>query len=504
MISRLSITVLAVLLLLSSFSQAIDLTGHNDPGLDQTIFKIDSNSTKKDIFSFFETLKESFEIEAELISYKTRNGKLMVLGIAFQEESNRATNLLIKSEDEIDELCIVINNVTRIVSYAGSCEQEGQSLLRRDSDYEIKENKILTARTEKLVEYKKRIKAVFEKEDITVERDIKADSQKQAAENARKNSRRNLTKTEGAYSSVSQAVNREYNKRKDSLKKVREEKLGLDKLKNKEIALQTKRRKDSLKKARLIGRKARLAIKDSVKKPVYTMVTKEPLVNNSSIPQSNSGIVLKTPKAIITEDQQNTNDAIAAIKREQAINNVANNNRTGETLFFSGESFTYKVYGNRTFVYDSNNQTLLKINAPLSSNPAIGKTVLKGVTYDFEFDGIALVLKNKDGFLINKEGDLLNPIASFDNDKNSFKITKEYVITSQSTAIGIRTVIKEFEKLGFTFTILENVSNPSGRINYFAFKINEKTYSFKELKGIPVLLIQIDELNKKSRVQTAN
>ncbi|GAL00458.1 hypothetical protein JCM19314_2066 [Nonlabens ulvanivorans] len=246
MFSRLLMTVFTVVLFLSNYTQASSLSTIDIEGVNQTIFKLDSNSSKDDLFLFFDTLKESFEINAQLISYKARNGKVMVLGIAFQEKTQRSTKFIIKSNSEIDDLCIVINNVTNIVSYAGSCDEDGPSILHRDPVQEAKERKIYNARVEKLKQYKQRIKDIFVKEDITVEYDEIADDQKQAAQKARENSRRN--QSSGGYSTLSQAVNKDYNARKDSLRKVKEAKLELERLKAEEIALQTKHRKDSLKK----------------------------------------------------------------------------------------------------------------------------------------------------------------------------------------------------------------------------------------------------------------
>ncbi|MBF4983027.1 hypothetical protein FNJ87_01295, partial [Nonlabens mediterrranea] len=36
-----------------------------------------------------------------------------------------------------------------------------------------------------------------------------------------------------------------------------------------------------------------------------------------------------------------------------------------------------------------------------------------------------------------------------------------------------------------------------------SFKIDDKIYSFEGVEGIPVLLIQLDEIHHRARVQTA-
>ncbi len=504
MFSRLLINTLAIVLLLINYAQANSLSTSDLEFTNETIFKLDCNSTKDDLFTFFDTLKESFEIDAQLTSYKSRNGKLMVLGIAFQERTQRATKFIIRSNSEINDLCIVINNVTQIVSYAGSCQEESASILYRDPVQEEKERKILTARVKRLKEYKQTIKEIFEKEDITVEYDKKADNQKQAAENARKESRRSrLNESSDGYIALSQAVNRQYNERKDSLKNIRDKKLELEKIKKEEIALQTKRRKDSLKKARFKKPEAWSSARDSVKKPVIITITGSGN-NNSGNSQTESVDILKKNANIKKEDEQNTADVLAVMKQ----NNTHSNSIMAidsNTIFFSGEQCTFKVYENRTFIYDQNKNTILSVNAPLGEDPTRGKVILKGVTYNFEFDGLALSVKNRDGYLIDKDGNLLNPIESFDRvtANSQFQQSHEFIITAQSRPADVRAVIQGVNGNGFQFLIQENVSNTTGAINYFAFKIDGKPYSFREYEGIPAIHIQLDVKRKIARVQTA-
>lgn len=101
------------------------------------------------------------------------------------------------------------------------------------------------------------------------------------------------------------------------------------------------------------------------------------------------------------------------------------------TVFFSGEQCTYKVYSDKTFIYDSSDKTIMILDKPLANEPKNGTTMLKGDTYSFEFDGLSLVLKNSNGMLINKDGNLLNPSASFNNEVAiaTFQLTEEFVIT---------------------------------------------------------------------------
>ncbi|KEZ92945.1 hypothetical protein [Nonlabens ulvanivorans] len=498
MFSRLLMTVFTVVLFLSNYTQASSLSTIDIEGVNQTIFKLDSNSSKDDLFLFFDTLKESFEINAQLISYKARNGKVMVLGIAFQEKTQRSTKFIIKSNSEIDDLCIVINNVTNIVSYAGSCDEDGPSILHRDPVQEAKERKIYNARVEKLKQYKQRIKDIFVKEDITVEYDEIADDQKQAAQKARENSRRN--QSSGGYSTLSQAVNKDYNARKDSLRKVKEAKLELERLKAEEIALQTKHRKDSLKKARA-SRQNGLMPRDSVKKPVVIIVSEsvEDQVDNAgSEVQSISSIQERNR----IEDEQNTADVLNAIKQNTAGVDAA---IESNTVFFSGEQCTYKVYSDKTFIYDSSDKTIMILDKPLANEPENGTTMLKGDTYSFEFDGLSLVLKNSNGMLINKEGNLLNPSASFDNEVAiaTFQLTEEFVITKNSKSLDVQKLVSEIEKKKFNCSIIENISNTNNVITNISFKIDDKIYSFDGEDGIPVLLIQLDEIHHRARVQTA-
>lgn len=498
MFSRLLMTVFTVVLFLSNYTQASSLSTLDIEGVNQTIFKLDSNSSKDDLFLFFDTLKESFEINAQLISYKARNGKVIVLGIAFQEKTQRSTKFIIKSNSEIDDLCIVINNVTNIVSYAGSCDEDGPSILHRDPVQEAKERKIYNARVEKLKQYKQRIKDVFVKEDITVEYDEVADDQKQAAQKARENSRRN--QSQGGYSTLSQAVNKDYNARKDSLKKVKEEKLELERLKAEEIALQTKHRKDSLKKARA-SRQNRFMPRDSVKKPVVIIVSEsvENQVHNARSEVQSISTIQERNKI---EDEQNTADVLNAMKQNAAGVDVA---LDSNTVFFSGEQCSFKVYSDKTFIYDSSDKTIMILDKPLANEPENGTTMLKGDTYSFEFDGLSLVLKNSNGMLINKEGNLLNPSASFDNEVAivTFQLTEEFVITKNSKSLDVQKLVSEIEKKEFNCSILENISNTNNVITNISFKIEDKIYSFEGEDGIPVLLIQLDEIHHRARVQTA-
>lgn len=498
MFSRLLMTVFTVVLFLSNYTQASSLSTIDIEGVNQTIFKLDSNSSKDDLFLFFDTLKESFEINAQLISYKARNGKVIVLGIAFQEKTQRSTKFIIKSNSEIDDLCIVINNVTNIVSYAGSCDEDGPSILHRDPVQEAKERKIYNARVEKLKQYKQRIKDVFVKEDITVEYDEVADDQKQAAQKARENSRRN--QSSGGYSTLSQAVNKDYNARKDSLKKVKEEKLELERLKAEEIALQTKHRKDSLKKARA-SRQNRFMPRDSVKKPVVIIVSEsvENQVHNARSEVQSISTIQERNKI---EDEQNTADVLNAMKQNAAGVDVA---LESNTVFFSGEQCSFKIYSDKTFIYDSSDKTIMILDKPLANEPENGTTMLKGDIYSFEFDGLSLVLKNSNGMLINKEGNLLNPSASFDNEVAivTFQLTEEFVITKNSKSLDVQKLVSEIEKKEFNCSILENISNTNNVITNISFKIEDKIYSFEGEDGIPVLLIQLDEIHHRARVQTA-
>ncbi|GAK94591.1 hypothetical protein JCM19298_164 [Nonlabens ulvanivorans] len=498
MFSRLLMTVFTVVLFLSNYTQASSLSTIDIEGVNQTIFKLDSNSSKDDLFLFFDTLKESFEINAQLISYKARNGKVIVLGIAFQEKTQRSTKFIIKSNSEIDDLCIVINNVTNIVSYAGSCDEDGPSILHRDPVQEAKERKIYNARVEKLKQYKQRIKDVFVKEDITVEYDEVADDQKQAAQKARENSRRN--QSSGGYSTLSQAVNKDYNERKDSLKKVKEEKLELERLKAEEIALQTKHRKDSLKKVRA-SRQNQFMPRDSVKKPVVIIVSEsvENQVHNARSEVQSISTIQERNKI---EDEQNTADVLNAMKQNAAGVDVA---LESNTVFFSGEQCLFKVYSDKTFIYDSSDKTIMILDKPLANEPENGTTMLKGDTYSFEFDGLSLVLKNSNGMLINKEGNLLNPSASFDNEVAivTFQLTEEFVITKNSKSLDVQKLVSEIEKKEFNCSILENISNTNNVITNISFKIEDKIYSFEGEDGIPVLLIQLDEIHHRARVQTA-
>ncbi len=498
MFSRLLMTVFTVVLFLSNYTQASSLSTLDIEGVNQTIFKLDSNSSKDDLFLFFDTLKESFEINAQLISYKARNGKVIVLGIAFQEKTQRSTKFIIKSNSEIDDLCIVINNVTNIVSYAGSCDEDGPSILHRDPVQEAKERKIYNARVEKLKQYKQRIKDVFVKEDITVEYDEVADDQKQAAQKARENSRRN--QSSGGYSTLSQAVNKDYNARKDSLKKVKEEKLELERLKAEEIALQTKHRKDSLKKARA-SRENRFMPRDSVKKPVVIIVS-ESVENQVHNAQSEVQSISTIQERNKIEDEQNTADVLNAMKQNAAGVDVA---LESNTVFFSGEQCSFKIYSDKTFIYDSSDKTIMILDKPLANEPENGTTMLKGDTYSFEFDGLSLVLKNSNGILINKEGNLLNPSASFDNEVAivTFQLTEEFVITKNSKSLDVQKLVSEIEKKEFNCSILENISNTNNVITNISFKIEDKIYSFEGEDGIPVLLIQLDEIHHRARVQTA-
>ncbi|EAS18548.1 hypothetical protein BBFL7_00691 [Flavobacteria bacterium BBFL7] len=313
--SRLLVVLLSVVLLLSNYMQASSVSIENIDDSSQTIFKLDSDSSKEDLFLFFDTLKESFEIDAQLISYQSRNGKVMVLGIAFQEKTQRSTKFVIKGKSEIDDLCIVINNVTKIVSYAGSCDEDGPSILYRDPVQEAKELKIYNARVEKLKQYKQRIKDIFEKEDITVEYDDVADTQKQAAHKARKNSRRaRLNQSTGGYTTMSDAVNKDYNKRKDSLKKVKEQKLELERLRAQEVALQTKRRKDSLKKARAL-QESQLPRENKVKQPMVIIVSESANDTKDSNNETDVSDGIIEDRSYIIEDEQNTADVLNAMKQ---------------------------------------------------------------------------------------------------------------------------------------------------------------------------------------------
>lgn len=492
-------TVFTVVLFSSNYAHASSMSIDDVEGVNQTIFKLDSSSSKEDLFLFFDTLKESFEINAQLISYKARNGKVMTLGIAFQEKTQRSTKFVIKSNSEIDDLCIVINNVTKIVSYAGSCDEDSPSILYRDPVQEAKEKKIYNARVEKLKQYKQRIKDIFEKEDITVEYDDVADTQKQAAQKARENSRRaRLNQSSGGYSTLSQAVNKDYNERKDSLKRIKEEKLEAERLKAEEIAQQTKHRKDSLKRARALLN-TQFTPLDSAKKPVVIVVS-ESVKNEKNTTQVEAPF--NHSQNYIEEDKQNTDYVLKAMQQNATgVEDIVGDH----TLFFSGEQCTYKAFADKTFIYDSLGKTIMILNKSLSDIPEKGTTTLKGEVFNFEFDGLSLVLKNSNGMLINKDGNLLNPSASFDSEVAvvSFQLTKEFVITKNSKAIDVQGILLEMESRNFNFTTLENISNTENIITNISFKINDKLYSFGGEDGIPVLLIQIDEIHQRARVQTA-
>lgn len=555
---------------------------HGDARL--TTFNIDSDSSKENIFELIETLQTSYSIEAKLTDYKTRDGKIIILGMTFEDLNNRSTNMQVSTSDGIPELCIIIDDLKNIVSFAGSCENQDRSILTRDPEFEEKRQAALYARLEQMKERKKL------KEEALVQRKNnleKAQSESELRQKTDIDRKREQLESQGkelrAQSEErrlqAQSKREEFKKRRDSLRKTRQT-ISIDRKTESEKRLQSRKQlRDSIfkmKKAEYEARKRKLqnktvsdkaydskeqlsllrdsisqareilmeqkreesrarikaekenraaqleakkagyeAIKTTLKlttkntkenaqKPVTKIVKQAPVYNSAKL-STNKTVPELTNPSIEKQDQANINETIQNIKNGKSSGKLTSDSYKAETVFFSGEQCTYKVYENRTFVYDKNQNTLLVINTPLGDHPARGKTTLKGVTYDFEYDGLSLTVKNRDGMLLNRDGNLLNPLASFEPKKldASFQMTKEFLITSQSTALEIRNVIQEMNSRGFEFLILENVHNSSGAINYFAFKINGKAYNFREYEGIPVLSIQIDEPHKKARVQTA-
>lgn len=583
-------TICSIIMLLFLFgSQAMTpstlstLSIHRDARL--TTYNIDSDNSKEDVFELIEILLTSYSIEAKLTDYKTRAGKIIVLGMTFEDLNNRSTNLQVSTGDGIPDLCIIIDDLKKMVSFAGSCENQDRSILTRDPEFEEKRQAALYARLEQMKERKKLREEALVQRKNNLEKAQSESELRQKTEIDRKREQLESQREELRGQSEerrlqAQSKREEFKKRRDSLMKIRQT-IGTDRKTESEKRSQSRKQlrdsifkmkkaeyearkrtlqkktvsdktsdskeqvsslSDSISKAREIlmeqkreesrarikaekeNRTAQLEAKkaeyearkttlesekekttEKAKKPVARIVKQAPLYNSAK-PSANNTVPELTNPSIEKQDQANTNETIENIKNGQSSGNLTSDSYKAETVFFSGEQCTYKVYENRTFVYDKNQNTLLVINAPLGDHPARGKTTLKGVTYDFEYDGLSLSVKNRDGILINRDGNLLNPLASFEREKldASFQMTKEFIITSQSTASEIRNVIQEMNSRGFEFLILENVHNSSGAINYFAFKINGKPYSFREYEGIPVLSIQIDEPHKKARVQTAD
>ncbi|MBF4986268.1 hypothetical protein FNJ87_18780, partial [Nonlabens mediterrranea] len=70
-------------------------------------------------------------------------------------------------------------------------------------------------------------------------------------------------------------------------------------------------------------------------------------------------------------------------------------------------------------------------------------------------------------------------------------------------SLDVQNLASEVEQKEFNFSILENISNTNNVIISISFKIDDKIYSFEGVEGIPVLLIQLDEIHHRARVQTA-
>ncbi|MEO9889411.1 hypothetical protein, partial [Nonlabens ulvanivorans] len=85
----------------------------------------------------------------------------------------------------------------------------------------------------------------------------------------------------------------------------------------------------------------------------------------------------------------------------------------------------------------------------------------------------------------------------------TFQLTEEFVITKNSKSLDVQKLVSEIEKKKFNCSILENISNTNNVITNISFKIDDKIYSFDGEDGIPVLLIQLDEIHHRARVQTA-
>ncbi|MGJ8684090.1 MAG: hypothetical protein ACSHWW_05685 [Nonlabens sp.] len=525
-------------------------------------FNLDRDSEKEEIFSLIKTLRETYKIEAKLTAYKTRGEKIINLGFTFVDQNSRTTNLHISTDIGIPEVCIVIDDDQMVVAYAGSCEKQEESRLKRDPEQLEQRRMELYERAERLKAKKEREQEALEQRKSKLEKTQAASRQRQEKEVVRKReameaqkrklkekadlrrkeveaNRKRLEEEKALHreaietqrkglqeKSESKSQEADLASKREVMEAQRKELQEKAALRREEAAarrVQTAQRRDSLIQSReALMEQKRVEYRARINKQRNYQDSLNKVRNNQTVEltipkktvskavelSSRTESSLQVPSTVTVSDNsmdiENTNSTIESVRKAQSGGNVDDLKESG-AIFFSGEQCSFKTHGNKTFIYDGMKNTILVLNAPLGDDPARGTTVLKGVTYNFEFDGLSLSVKNKEGLLINKEGNLLNPLASFtDNGSDSnFQQTNEFVITAQSNATEIRTVIQELNKRGFEFLIQENVSNPKGNINYFAFKINGKSYSFKEYEGIPVVLIQIDESHKKARVQTA-
>lgn len=468
-----------------------------------TTYKLDSDSNKDDIFALFDTLLDTYKIEAKLTAYKTRGGKLIIIGISFEDNNTRSTNLQITTDTGIPELCIIIDNSQNVVAFAGSCDNRDMRRLNRDPELEEQRQQALYERLERLKAQKKQRQEVQEKRKVSLsnpKEELKQSKETELTEQPEliDEQRNELEEKSNLRRSAANERRDELINRRDSLVKTRQALMEKKRVEYRERMDAQRDRKDSLMKDRRVSKSP-----TNINSNTSSVIQSTSVSNFDKKQQVNNTI--QNQRAINELDQENTTAVIESVRKAQTGESPLSTSSNSGNIFFSGEPCTYKVYENRTFVYDGSQNTLLVINAPLGDDPTRGKTILKGVTYDFEFDGLSLSVKNKEGMLINRDGNLLNPLASFERGslEDSFQMSKEYMITSTSKPYEIRAIIEEMSQRGFELLILENVSSTLGSIDYFAFQINGKTYSFKSAVAIPVLLIQIDEVHKKAQVLTA-
>ncbi len=482
-----------------------------------TTFTIDKSTEREELFRIMSDLKALHNIDAKLTAYKRNADVITSLGMQFISASGVVTNMQQDNTDGITAMCIIVNNTTKEIERARTCEQlqvkdssavnEGDSAttLREAKEERIEalreriatsqeaaalrveqqreENRLALEQrklemAEKIAASRKRTDSIAQqsmiaREEQRLELQRKTDLRKQELEQARLDALEAEKKAIIEQTIILAAKAKEEQQRLNELREEKE-RVAQAGIKQEEalvasrIAAQFK--KDSLLEVSRGAKRQRLTIE-------RVQLEKAQANRDRIIAQRNQLEEQRVAQEQILKKlelaQKNTSEIIALRKEQNALKlkikqlelerqhadavlvaPLVNEDFLYEGfLYFNMDQRYYKVVTGMTYVFDNLGGLLFVLDGELEKGTSTGTLTIKENPFSYELSNDVLTIKNGYGQPVNQYGEPLQKSPAATSDLNT---SRQPFNVSEEFTITATTTQKDIDELALA---IENLGH---------------------------------------------